>query len=404
MMNGSLQLGVVMDVFQALLILGFFLQQKFHPNWKMFRNPVTLVILIWVGYNILQVANPFTEARMAWFYTVRSFAAVALMYFIYFYSIKTLSFLKLIFKIWIGLSIFAALYAIKQEYIGFFAFEEKDFNDPLIISLYFINGVWRKFSIFSDPVAFAYNMVISAVFCITLITGPISKKKKFILGGLSVLFIMAMLYSGTRGAYVLIPAAFMLYVTMHLTKQVMAMAAVGALFMLFVINVPTSNITLIRFQSAFKNTSEDASLNVRKMNQKRIQPYIQTHPMGGGLGSTGMWGVRFAPHSFLATIPPDSGYIRVAIELGWIGLIIFCTFMFITLRQGILHYYAIKDPELKTYCLAVTLVIFALNIGCYPQEALVQFPVSVFFYFFIATIFITKMLDEEKQANLLSNK
>jgi hypothetical protein len=398
----GVQLGVAMDIIQLLLIIGFFLFQKFHPNWKIFKGPVAYVVLLWVAYNILQVANPFTEARMAWFYTVRSIAAVSLMYFIFAYHIQTLSFLKLLFKIWIGLSVFAAIYALKQEYIGFFAFEEKTFNDPLVISLLFINGVWRKFSIFSDPVAFAYNMVISAVFCATLITGPFSKQKKIVLGSMAVLFITVMLYSGTRGAYVLIPAAFILYVSMHLTRGVIMMAVAGGMFMLFVINVPTSNITLVRFQSAFK-PSDDASFNVRKENQKRIQPYIQTHPLGGGLGSTGAWGVRFAPNSFLAKLPPDSGYIRVAVELGWLGLIIFCTFFFVVLRQGILNYYAIRDPELKAYCLGITLVIFTLNIGCYPQEALVQFPVSVFFYFFIAVITLTKKFDDEKQAQLLAD-
>ncbi|MCP6423416.1 hypothetical protein NL463_29335, partial [Klebsiella pneumoniae] len=65
------------------------------------------------------------------------------------------------------------------------------------------------------------------------------------------------------------------------------------------------------------------------MNQKRIQPYILSHPIGGGLGATGVWGVRFAPYSFLANFPPDSGYVRVAVELGWIGLGIFCTLMFV---------------------------------------------------------------------------
>lgn len=395
-MQDNFPLGVLMDVIQLFLILGFFLFQKFHPNWKIFKTPIAIMLLIWVAYNLLQVANPFTEARMAWFYTVRSIAAVTLMYFIFSYHIKTLSFLKLIFKIWIALSFFAATYAFKQEYFGFFAFEEKDFNDPLVISLLFINGVWRKFSIFSDPVAFSYNMVISAIFCTTVALGPISRAKKIVLITLSMFFIMTMLYSGTRGAYVLIPAAFALYVAMHITRKVLAMAIIGSMFMLFIINVPTSNITLYRFQSAFK-PSDDASFNVRKENQKRIQPYIQTHPLGGGLGSTGMWGVRFAPNSFLAKLPPDSGYIRVAVELGWLGLILFCTLLFVVLRQGILNYYKIVDPELKTYCLGMTLVVFALNIGCYPQEALVQFPISVFFYFFLATINITLALDIEKQ-------
>jgi len=135
---------------------------------------------------------------------------------------------------------------------------------------------------------------------------------------------------------------------------------------------------------------------VRKINQKRIQPYILSHPLGGGLGATGMWGIKFAPDSYLAHFPPDSGYVRVAVELGWVGLLIFCMLMFTVLRTGINNYYKIRDPELKSYCLASLLIIFALNVGNYPQEALVQFPTNVYFYLVLALIVVTRRLDDQQ--------
>ena len=72
---------------------------------------------------------------------------------------------------------------------------------------------------------------------------------------------------------------------------------------------------------------------------------------------------------------------------------------FAILQKGIRNYYLIRDPELKTYCLAMVLIIFALSIGNYPQEAIVQFPTSVYFYLFIAMIHITKKLDDQKTNN-----
>ena len=74
--------------------------------------------------------------------------------------------------------------------------------------------------------------------------------------------------------------------------------------------------------------------------------------------------------------------------------------MFIILRTGINNFYRIRDPELKIYCLAMTLIAFALNLGNYPQEALVQLPVSIYFYLVIALINITYNLDQEKNARL----
>src|SRR5690606_17601261 len=141
----------------------------------------------------------------------------------------------------------------------------------------------RKFSIFSDPVAFAYNMVSCSLFCIAMLFRDIRIWKKIGLILLIVLFLTAMLFSGTRGAYVLVPAACVLFTILKFSKKVLFLAIIGSLLFAIFINIPTGNYTVRRFQSAFK-PSNDASYNVRAMNQKKIQPYIQTHPFGGGLG------------------------------------------------------------------------------------------------------------------------
>lgn len=391
-------LGTVMDGLQALFVLSIFINQKKKKDWSVFKGPVTVMILTWMAYNFVEIANPSAESRLAWLYTVRTVAIVMFSYFIFLYYITTKKYMRMILKLWLAMALFAALYAYKQEHFGFFSFEN-DFlhSDPAIEFLLFIGGVWRKFSIFSDPVAYAYNMVMAILLCVGLLTSTLSKVKKIILGCMIVFFLMVMLYSGTRGAYVLIPAAmFFLAILKYSKKALLLMAILGA-FTAVLIFIPTSNQTLYRFQSAFK-PSADASFNVRAINQKRIQPYILSHPLGGGLGATGVWGQRFAPNSYLANFPPDSGYVRVAVEMGWVGLLIFCILMFTILRTGINNYYSIRDPELKAYCLACVLIIFAMNIGNYPQEALVQYPSNVLFYLVIALMNVTKRIDDQQNA------
>jgi len=398
-MVASFPLGTVMDGIQVLLILGFFLSQKQKSDWSLFKQPVGIIILIWVTYNILQFGNPTAESRMAWVYTIRAVAVVTLMYFIFSYNIRTISFMKIILKIWLALALFGALYAFKQEYIGFSASELRTLEDPRVRSLYFIAGHWRKFSIFSDPVAFSYNMVAAALFCITMLFSHLNRSKKILLGVMALIFLQAMLFSGTRGAYVLVPAGLLLLVVLKLNRAMLIFSLAAAAFMALLIFMPSSSPSIRRFQSAFR-PSEDASFNVRKENQKRIQPYIQTHPFGGGLGATGVWGTRFSPNSFLANFPPDSGYVRVAVETGSVGLLLICTLMVIILITGINSFFSIKNPELRSYCLAMSVIIFAYAIGNYPQEALVQFPSNIYFYLFAALITVTKRLDMEEQNRL----
>src|SRR6202012_326285 len=105
----------------------------------------------------------------------------------------------------------------------------------------------------------------------------------------AVLFIMAMLHSGTRGAFVLIPAGLGMLFILKLNRKLLLLTALVTACFVVVIKMPSSDPTLQRFQSAF-NPTDDASYNVRVANQKRIQPYILTHPIGGGMGSNGMWG------------------------------------------------------------------------------------------------------------------
>jgi hypothetical protein len=393
-------LGTVMDGIQGLLILGFFIRQKREPNWTIFQGPIGTMILIWIAYNFIEVANPVAESRLAWVYTIRAVAIVMLTYFVFMYQIRTVKQIRFFMKMWIVLAAFAALYAFKQEFIGFTAAEDAWLNsDPNIRELLFISGRWRKFSIFSDPVAFSYNMVVSSILSIAMLTYVKKLWKKIVLILLVVLLFTAMLFSGTRGAYVLLPAAMVLFVILRFNRDVVIGTAIAGVAIVFLILVPTSNPNIVRFQTAFQ-PNEDISFQARKNNQKRIQPYIQTHPMGGGLGATGAWGQRFAPNSFLAQFPPDSGYVRIAVELGWIGLGIFCLLMFFILREGINNYYTIRNKELKTYCMAMLLIVFAYNIGNYPQEALVQFPSNIYFYLVVAIINITKVIDDKEQEKL----
>ena len=399
-MGVDFPLGTLLDALQLLLLLGFFISQKIKPDYKIFKNPITAVVIAWVSYNVLEVANFQAESRLAWVYSIRAVAGVALMYFVFVRQIKSVEFIRLIFKLWIALACFAALYAFKQEYLGFFDYEFENINNDLQRSLLFISGHWRKFSIFSDPVAFSYNMVTASILCLVLMLGAKKKAHKIILGFLILFFMIAMIFSGTRGANVLFPAALFLLAVLKFNRTILVFSSACFLGLLVLIFLPTGNQNIQRFQSAFR-PSNDASFNLRKINQKRIQPFIQTHPFGGGLGATGTWGSRFSPNSYLANFPPDSGYVRVAVELGWIGLLVFCTFMFVILSTGIKNYYLIKDPTLKKYCLAMILVVFALNIGNFPQEALVQFPTSIYFYLFVALLNVTLELDKAKQRNLI---
>ncbi len=399
--NIPFPLGTVMDGLEALLFLGFFIKQKNNRNYKIFNNGVSVIVAVWIAYNVLEVINPVADSMLAWVFTIRTIAFVSITYFVFMYNINTLNFLRTIIKLWLVFALIAALYGIKQEHTGYSQFEWAEMaSDPGRASLLFIDGHWRKFSIFDGPVTFAYNMVLGCLLCVGLMWGIKALWKKLILVGFVVMFFMSMLYSGTRGAFALIPAGMVLFCILNFNKTTLLFGSIVAVIFAVLIVIPTTDENLRRFQTAFQ-PNNDPSYILRQQNLARIRPYIQTHPIGGGLGSVGIWGQKFSPNSMLSKFPPDSGYVRVAVEEGWIGLFLICAFMFVILRAGIQSFFIIKNNELKAYCLAMVIMIFAIEVGNYPQEALVQYPTNVYFYLMIAIMVkcgqLDKQLQEEKE-------
>ncbi|MES2266114.1 MAG: O-antigen ligase family protein [Bacteroidota bacterium] len=389
--------GIILDAITYLLIFGFLLKFKYDKDWSYFKNPISYLVLAWLAYNFIEVLNPASPSILAWVYTVRTVGFIMLMYFIFVYQVRTLAQIKFLVKLWLLMALLSAISGFQQENFGLFPFEKAwYYSDPLRLSFLYINGHLRKVAIFPDPVTFSYNMVVAAVLCLCIIFTKIKTYKKVLLGLAIPFFFLVMLYSGTRGAYVLPPAALAMLAIINFNKKILMFVVGAGVVLLGLIFMPTSNQFIKRFQTAFR-PSEDASFNVRAENQRRIKPYILSHPIGGGLGSVGIWGRRFAPNSFLAKFPPDSGYVRVAVEMGYVGLILFCTLMFVILKTGINNYYLIKNPELKIYCLAMILIIFVFNIGNYPQQALVQYPSNILFYLACALLSVTLRIDQQEQ-------
>jgi cell division protein FtsW (lipid II flippase) len=118
-----------------------------------------------------------------------------------------------------------------------------------------------------------------------------------------------------------------------------------------------------------------------------IFPWIVAHPIGGGLGSTGVWGQRFTPGTFLALFAPDSGLIRVAVELGWIGLFFFLWLYFKIIKEGVVASTRMEDKTLQAIAYGLLAAITPLLLVEWGQEVIGVFPMSVLFWMFVAILF-----------------
>jgi len=205
-------------------------------------------------------------------------------------------------------------------------------------------------------------------------------RKRLVLLGI-VLSVLAMTYSGTRTATLMLIIEIGLYVLMTITdKRTIVFFSFFAFLLAVVIFGPSyGNGTLRRLKSTFDLKSEE-SLQVRDINRHSIQPYIYAHPMGGGIGTTGVAYIDYNRGHPLAGFPTDSGLLSIVLEYGWIGLLIQGLTYFIILYEGIRAYYKTRDPEERVLLLSAVLFIFGFVFAQYAQVAIGQLPNSFFFF------------------------
>ena len=401
----DLPYGLSLDLLLVVLALGVIMKQVRERDLSFAKNPISLPICVWVFYNIIQVINPIAASKLAWAFTVRSMALLILLYFIASYALNSYRRVINIYKFMLGLGFVSALYGLKQEFFGFTDFETVWlYSDPTRFQLIFQWSRMRIFSFFSDPTNYGIYMSYMSVMCFILMIGKFKLWQKGILGIAGISMLMAIAYAGSRTPVVLVPFGFAVFTMLSLKRNVIIIMGIAGLLGGAFLLKSTGNAVLFRIQSAFMPDRSGDTMGVRFENQRKIKPYIQTHPFGGGLGSVGEWGERFSPGTFLAGFPPDSGYVRVAVELGWIGYLIYCWLLFAIVSMGIRYYLRVKNEQIKIIYLAVTTMMFMLILASYVQEAIVQLPTSIHFYVCLAVLARLKDFEEEADLNLKEGK
>ncbi|HYJ38250.1 MAG TPA: O-antigen ligase family protein, partial [Chitinophagaceae bacterium] len=211
---------------------------------------------------------------------------------------------------------------------------------------------------------------------------------------------LAFSYSGTRTGNLMILAGILFYsIATIYDKRTIRFLAITVAIVGLILVIPYQNPVLYRIQSTFQG-SKDPSAAFRDMNRKNIQPYILKHPIGGGISTCGVEGQMYTPGHILASVPPDSGYMKIAMEQGWIGLALTLIFYYLILRTGIKHFYRCRAPEIRMWYIATMTMLLTLMVGQFSQIVIGQYP-TIFFYY--PAIVILIKLSKYEQTNKSTN-
>lgn len=394
----GVQVGMAMDgiLFLTYIVL-IFNKFKERVNWAPAKKDVTLLAFIWFAYSIVQVANPEMKSFQAWLAGMRGISLyMVLLIPLVLLLINTKKKIRMILMLWGTMSILATLKGIMQMTIGVDPFEKAWLEGGGAIT-HVIFGKLRIFSFMSDAGQFGANQAYSGVVFMILFFFEKQRRLKMFYLLVALLGFYGMFISGTRGAISVPLAGFMIYFILRKNKAVMFLGVVllALIFVFFKYTlIGQDNQQIRRMRSAFD--PNDASLQVRLENQKKLRAYLASRPLGGSIGHAGVKAQRYLPNAYLSNVATDSWYVLIWAEQGIIGLVLHLFILFyVIIRSSYRIMYRIRDPDLKVTLSALTAGMFGIMAASYGNAVLGTMPTGILIYISMALMMNGKSLDEQ---------
>ncbi len=371
----GLPYGIGIEIFLLLTWIAALTYYK-KQDWRIIRNDLCLLFLLWFIYSVLQVLNPAGASVRGWLQEIRGVALYpVLMIPLCFMVFRKKDDLGFFLKLILILSFIAAINGIRQVHLGLTSGEIAFINSPEGAT-HMIWGNLRAFS-FYDAGQFGAFQAVMVVVSVILALSTEKIMHKIILLFFAGIFAYAMLASGTRGAlFALVVTAFSaLFLSKNFKILILGFIVILlGLAMLKFTSIGSNYYSVQRFRTSLD--INDPSLNVRFITQRKLREYLKTRPLGGGLGVLGAYSV-YNQDKYLSTIPPDSYWVKIWAMCGIVGLTIwFSMLMYIQGKCcGII--WKIQDKKLKIRLIAIFSASAGIFFCSYGNEVINNMPSSL---------------------------
>lgn len=388
------------EMLQIILLAIAIIDVRQAPHFERTINIMLLALIVWCGYCTIEVLNDTCDLGIDignWYQGARLMAFQLLYIFLVFsLYISTPNVLCQYLKMWAFLALFSAIWTWKQQYIGF-TDTEKLWLETAGHRTHIINAgtLIRYFSTFSDAANYGCNAASSAVaFIIIGITTKIKKDRLFFLI-IASFVIWGMFQSGTRTATITLIAGLLTYIFLSKSVKIavpFSIVSAICIFLLVFTTIGNGNQQIRRMRSAFNK--EDASANVRDINQETIKKYIADAPWGIGIGTNYENVPANNKYRRLSTVPPDSEYVYIWVHAGPIGITTFIITMLIMLGGACwIVLFKLKNKSLIGIGGAMCCAFVSIQLGGYANQILMQFPNCLIFYGGLSIVYILPYLE-----------
>lgn len=390
-----------------LMLVVTWIATVFHvprDQWKLMYNDLVGLILIWFLISVAQVINPSGASIMGWVQEMRGAALHALLIIpLVFLVFNQKKHLNLFLVVIIGISVLAAINGMRQLYIGLLPGEQAFLEQ--VASTHLIWGQLRVFSFYTDAGMFGASQAHIGLVALILFFGPYKWWVRVLSLLAAGILMYGMLISGTRGAlFVLVFGAFSAILLFKNYKVMVAGLIVGALGLgiLKYTHIGSGNYHVYRLRSALD--PQDASLNLRFINQQILSEYLKDKPFGEGLGVIGTWGHEYNSDKFLSTIEPDSYWVKVWAMYGVVGLTIWFSIMMYIIGKCAGYIWLIKDEYLRIKLIALMAGAIGIFVSSYGNEVINRIPASLVVYISWALVYLGPRMEKEEQIQTSSRQ
>ncbi|GHT21050.1 hypothetical protein FACS189430_00480 [Bacteroidia bacterium] len=390
--------GLIFYIYALLFVKG--VSRKI--SWRNWGDSPFIVLLIWLFYCIISLFNSESPGLDPWFRGIRPYLYLSLTVplFCMLLEYKTI---KIVLFLW---GVCSMILTAK----GFMQTIRLDSEETMLLATPFAQthllwGKLRVFSLLCDAGQFGVQQAHAATAgaILFLISKKRTEKIFFLLMGLTGLW--GMFASGTRGAIFVILGGAMAYTFLVKNMKLLILAVVlGGGFYVFMryTHIGDGNYSIYRMRTAFQ-PKNDASFNVRMINQKKLKAYLASRPFGGGLGS-----MEHGPeNSLLTKIPYDSGYVLTWGDQGIVGVLLYIAMYLYFLVQGAYAvWFKIKNEWLRGVLIALIAGISGDMVAHYGNPIMLQHPTDLILIFSIGVIFcaprIDRKLSEDKSETIIT--
>lgn len=364
--------GIPSGILEALLLITMIAAALKYSSedLSVLQNSLVYLMLIWFIISFLEVLNPAGGSIEGWLAELRPIALYPLLAtsigFLLLRHNKDLNYTIILI---LGLALISTLNGIRQLKFGLTE-AEQTFLDEGGATTHLLWGKLRVFS-FWDAAQFGCSQAQFAIISIVLAFSKIKLWKRILLLGLAAIFLYGMLISGTRTAIIVIVTGA--FTALALSKNFKIIFLGGAFLILFLgvlkyTTIGSGNYEIYRFRSALN--PQDASLNLRFINQELFGEYLKNKPLGGGLGVTGHFGHRYNADHYLSKIEPDSIWIKIWAMYGIVGLVFWFSMYMYIFGKGCGIIWNIKDDKLRFKLIALLSGVVGIFFCGYSNEVM----------------------------------